>query len=131
MQSPWTTPRALRARMWNQPPEQRTLTDGNQSLITVDIEVFFGLTPWVSCAVRRPPTTGWWKTRMSSSPLLNQPQRRWYNGHCFSLPVFPNHNDDEAEEAAREPSTLSIAAFEWCGLTQPHPHAYPYKLMSF
>lgn len=99
--------------------------------LTVNVEMFIGLTPWVNAAVMPPPTNGWWKTRRVSSPELIQPQRRWYDGKVFSGPVTLADCDEEAECVALLDTTVPLSDIEWCGLAGPHPSGYEYQLIRF
>lgn len=99
---------------------------------TIDVEAFIGLTEWVNAAVRTPPTTGYWKTRVVSSPELLQPQRRWWDGRVFSLPILVGVDDDHyTVEAEQTPTNRPLVSIEWCGLKAPYPSVYPYRLLSF
>lgn len=89
--------------------------------LVVDVEAFFGLTDW---AQGPPPSIGWWKTRRSTRPDLYQPQRRWWNGTCWSVYCTPKHSDEHCEEA--KIGQTKVEDVEWCGLNHPHPDGYPY-----
>lgn len=86
-------------------------------------EVFLGTTPWLKTTEQTPPCTGWWKTRRSESPYYMQPQRRWWDGENWSMPVFLTDPDTWVENAKRSPAeTTNIGGvIEWCGLKHPHP----------
>ena len=132
MPHPWATDRAVRAiiarfRHLNRktPMEQLHLPSVE---LTVNVEAFLGLTNWVNAAEKLPPTNGWWKTRRVSSPKLLQPQRRWFDGASFSMPVLRVDDDAYAEVAATRDTTIPLSDIEWCGLRAPHPLWYPYRL---
>ena len=128
---PWVTERAIRARY----ATHLTLATGTPMTtptLTVNVEALIGLTAWKSAAFEPPPTTGWWRTRKATSPLLLQPQRRWWDGRNFSLPVLVNFDDeDEAEQLLVCPALIPPINIEWCGLKEPHPSGYSYKPIKF
>lgn len=79
-----------------------------------------GLTDWSG---GEPPCEGWWKTRRKSSPLLSQPQRRWWHADVkmWSGPVTPDIDDADAE-ATRRDAYMMTDQIEWCGLAKdPEP----------
>lgn len=135
MPHPWATTRSVRAvlarfRHLNRktPMEQLQLPSVE---LTVNVEAFLGLTNWVNAAERLPPTNGWWKTRRRSSPKLLQPQRRWFDGTTFSMPVLRIDSDEVAEAYGTTDTRVPLSDIEWCGLKEPHPAGYPYKLYRF
>lgn len=98
---------------------------------TVNAELVLGLTPWTLTAVTAPPTIGYWKTRLVSSPKVGQPQRRWWGGReaGWSLPITPGDDDEDADWATGRPTHRGFYDIEWCGLCQPHPGGYTYRLI--
>ena len=98
---------------------------------TVNVEAFLGLTTWALTSEKPPPSTGWWKTRRVSSPLLLQPQRRWWDGKRWSRAVLLVDSDEAAEDAAGEHTSTPNNDIEWCGLKGPHPAGYEYRFYFF
>lgn len=93
--------------------------------LVVDVEMFVGLTPWVSASEQPPPQDGWYKTRRKSAPGFKQPQRRFWTSGYFSRPVFLVDSDEEASDASITPAAFPNDDIEWCGLKSPHPdHDY-------
>ena len=131
---PWASCRALRARLSARLYSQSGATMDQLELLpehTISVEAVIGLTPWVNAALKPPPTTGYWKTRMASSPNMQQPQRRWWNGRVFSHAIVLHHDDSEAMGLEQDPALIPLSNLEWCGLKLPYPGVYPYRLFSF
>ena len=89
-----------------------------------------GLTTWVLASRMKPPVIGWWRCRRLSIPE-RLPARRWWDGHWFSLPVYLTDTDDEVLQQKLEVMRVPMEDLEWCGLKQPHPERYPYRLFTF
>lgn len=86
-------------------------------LFEVDVETFLGLTEWKPTHPTPPPCNGWWKTRSITSPEILQPQRRWWDGRKWSMPVVVGKTcDNLVMEKRYEPSLLDPERIEWCGL---------------
>lgn len=136
----WNTPRSARNRLSRLLSLHKLSTNMNNTQapldfepITVDVEVWCGLTDWKLSSDTPPPCRGWWKTRDAHSIRRTPNQRRWWNGKFWSTPVFPNtpaafDHVDLLEDAEEFKSLLPNDRIEWCGLEEPHPAGYPYKL---
>lgn len=83
------------------------------------IEKLVGLTAWTKTSVTRPPWLGWWRCW---SPM-GRADRRWWNGHVWSVPVHANMSDAEVL-AFQHTASKNTTDILWCGLRGPHPARY-------
>lgn len=72
-----------------------------------------------------PPCVGWWATRFRFKPSHFQPQRRFWDGKVWSLPVLPAMMDDFETQRRRFMAAGTPNDYiEWRGLAEPHPDGY-------
>lgn len=117
------SPAMARRESWNR---SRNLQRAKQmEPLTLDTQASLGLTEYIGTKECKPPCVGWWQTRSITSPDLMQPQRRWWNGRHWSMPVIVGKTDDELTRNKRyEASFLEPNRIEWCGLLKPPAGGY-------
>lgn len=97
--------------------------------LDLDLEEFIGLTDWTWVRDGRPTMTGFYKTRRRDAPELSQPQRRWFDGQGFSIPILLGQPDTIVEMRRQVRCSPSIdEQIEWCGLRfEPAGYYTSYK----
>jgi hypothetical protein len=63
----------------------------------------------------KPPRIGWWNASVGN----NADARRWWDGSRWSVAVFQDYSDEEAEAAKHRKTAFHAHLIRWRGLTEP------------